>query len=52
MASSLEAFSVTSHKKRVPEAPFEGIERVRGVLKIKVVMSKVILILIRRGKVP
>ena len=30
MATSLEGFSVTSHEKRVPGPPFEGIKRVRG----------------------
>ena len=27
MATSLEGFAVTGHEKKVPAAPFEGIER-------------------------
>ena len=30
VATSLKVFSVTGHKRRVPEAPFKGITRVRG----------------------
>ena len=30
VAPSLEGFSVTSHEKGVPRAPFKGIKRVRG----------------------
>ena len=48
VATSLEGFSVASHKERVPRAPFTGTKRVRGAAPsakkdIKVVISKVVL---------